>query len=365
MTKIEDPKCDEWTTKINSLMLQKEEAHQSLPLPPYTCSNEHGQPCIQDESFFKLVPDACETMRNYEDWPGRFILDTSAAKDGYDLLRVLGEDSKNRVVVIGASLVTQIVIGVQCSLRRAGMEASEARSRFRQWGWARYSFDGNGCSSPTMQSARGSSNWFNQTEYLDGCWKTTKGFDRTVLGCDDSGENCESTNVIIVFMYNIEHYMNLENLDHYLEESRFIIEHAVKKGARVVVGTSPPKHFGANGVFSRDVYKTKLAEITEMNSTCQCSPTTADISQDQDWSKYFAGVAELAQIPGVIGEIDMMRSSLRNHYGAHKGGWCGFYASREAGETRVDYRPCCDCGHWCFDPALWDTHFIAPFVDLF
>ena len=48
---IIDPKCDEWTEKLEELLSAPKKSGTVYP-PPYTCSNEHKQPCLQDSVFF-------------------------------------------------------------------------------------------------------------------------------------------------------------------------------------------------------------------------------------------------------------------------------------------------------------------------
>jgi len=364
---IIDPKCDEWTEKLEELLSAPKKSGTVYP-PPYTCSNEHKQPCLQDTVFFQLVPDACSTMRKYSDWPGRFIFDVDDAKDGDALLDAAGRDSGKKIFIVGASMAMQIKEGVQCSLQRAGMDREVAKQTVKRWGWARYAADGGKCGSETSMG-NGPGALYDMEKYKKGCWKDTSKFDEKVLGCDASGNNCDAKNRIVVIMYNIEHYGGVEFVEHFVQETKYLAAHAVKMGAKTIIATSPPKHFSDMGAYTPDVYKTKIDAITRMNSTCKCTPTTRDISSSEEFQKYFAGIEEIAALPGVLGMIDLMRSGLRALHGAHKGGWCGYFRSRAAGDSRgplvrVDYRPCCDCGHFCFDPALWDKFFIAPLVDI-
>ena len=364
---IIDPKCDEWTEKLEELLSAPKKSGTVYP-PPYTCSNEHKQPCLQDSVFFQLVPDACSTMRKYSDWPGRFIFDVDDAKDGDALLDAAGRDSGKKIFIVGASMAMQITEGVQCSLQRAGMEREVAKQTVKRWGWARYAADGGKCGSETSMG-NGPGALYDMEKYKNGCWKDTSKFDEKVLGCDASGNNCDAKNRIVVLMYNIEHYGGVEYVEHFVQETKYLAAHAAKMGAKTIIATSPPKHFSDMGVYTPDVYKTKIDAIARANSTCKCTPTTRDISSSEEFKKYFDGIEEIAALPGVLGTIDLMRSGLRALHGAHKGGWCGYFRSRAAGDSRgplvrVDYRPCCDCGHFCFDPALWDKFFIAPLVDI-
>ena len=364
---IIDPKCDEWTEKLEALLSAPKKSGTVYP-PPYTCSNEHKQPCLQDSVFFKLVPDACSTMRDYSDWPGRFIFDVDDAKDGDALLDAAGRDSGKKIYIVGASMAEQIVQGVQCSLQRAGIERGVAQKMVKRWGWARYAADGRKCGSETSMG-NGPGALYDMEKYKSECWKDTSKFDEEVLGCDASGNKCDAKNRIVVLMYNIEHYGGVEFVEHFVQETKYIAAHSVKMGAKTIIATSPPKHFSDMGAYTPDVYKSKIDAITRMNSTCKCTPTTRDISSSEGFEKYFAGIDDIAALPGILGTIDLMRSGLRALHGAHKGGWCGYFRSRAAGDSRgplvrVDYRPCCDCGHFCFDPALWDKFFIAPLVDI-
>ena len=307
-------------------------------------------------------------MRKYSDWPGRFIFDVDDAKDGDALLDAAGRDSGKKIFIVGASMAMQITEGVQCSLQRAGMEREVAKQTVKRWGWARYAADGGKCGSETSMG-NGPGALYDMEKYKNGCWKDTSKFDEKVLGCDASGNNCDAKNRIVVLMYNIEHYGGVEYVEHFVQETKYLAAHAVKMGAKTIIATSPPKHFSDMGAYTPDVYKTKIDAIARAISTCKCTPTTRDISSSEEFKKYFDGIEEIAALPGVLGTIDLMRSGLRALHGAHKGGWCGYFRSRAAGDSRgplvrVDYRPCCDCGHFCFDPALWDKFFIAPLVDI-
>lgn len=366
--RIVDPKCDAWTGKINSLLKQTVEDGR-MTFPPYECENVHHSPCLGAVPFFQLVPNACETMKTYDEWPGRYVAESSNADAGEKLIAALGgSETTKRVFVVGASMAEQIVVGAQCTLRRAGLNQGQATRLLRRWGWARYSFDSRSCVDD--EEHRGSTQWFEHKQYVNGCWKNTKIFDGEVLGCDERGENCDSANRIVVFMYNIEHYMGMKNLPHYKEEVTFIVNHALEKGASVILATSPPKHFTESGRFDSSQYESQLEHIASMSSTCACMETTEDIAKDPEWSKYLEFIDELSRANGVMGTVNMLQSSLTRYHGAHLGGTCGYFQSRgddggaKGPMTRIDWRPCCDCTHYCFDPAMWDTYFIAPLVDV-
>jgi hypothetical protein len=47
-------------------------------------------------------------MREYSDWPGRFIFDVDDAKDGDALLDAAGRDSGKKIFIVGASMAMQI-----------------------------------------------------------------------------------------------------------------------------------------------------------------------------------------------------------------------------------------------------------------
>jgi len=364
--RIVDTKCDAWTGKINGLLNQTAKDGR-LTIPPYECENVHHSPCLSAVPFLQLVPDACETMKTYDEWPGRYVAEASNADAGERLIAALGGvETTKRVFVIGASMAGQIAVGTQCTLRRAGLNQGQATQMLRRWGWARYSFDSKSCVSDEEHRQT----WFEHEQYVNGCWKNTKVFDKEVLGCDERGKNCDSANRIVVFMYNMEHYQGMKNLPHYKEEVTFIVNHALEKGASVVLATSPPKHFSKSGRFDSAQYESQLEHIASMSGTCACTETTEDIAKDPEWSQYLKFIDELSRVDGVLGTVNMLQSSLTRYHGAHLGGTCGYYKSRgDDGDakgpmTRIDWRQCCDCTHYCFDPALWDTYFIAPLVDV-
>lgn len=382
---VTDPLCDKWTKKLDSIVAGNKE-YTRMPRA-YVCSSENSSPCLYDFEFFKLVPNACSTLKN-DDWPGKFVQKEPGLLRGDDLikaLRVNKEPSSSssakgsakaktkKVVVIGASLTKQIEFGLDCSLRRAGLTSEEARSFFMRWGWSRFSFDNEWCAhleksrQKLENSTVSSSAFFKTPEYLDGCWKNTTVFDRHVLDCNPDGTNCDAKNRIVVLMYNIGHYggVNKENVETFATEVEFVARHAVEKGAAVILATSPPQHFAASGAYTKEAY-----DRIAFNSTCSCQRTQIDLSEDENWRRYFDTFENLSKIPGVLGVVDMLRSNMRNYHGAHKAGACGWKAARTPGDDPNDpkytytYRPCCDCTHYCFDPVLWDQFFVTPLVNI-
>ena len=361
---IIDPKCDEWTAKLAAAASAPEFEYD---FPAYTCSNEHEAPCIQDFQFMKLQPDACDVLKRDEDWPGRFMQRAPGVKNGGDLVRALGAD--NTIVVIGASMTKQIEIAMDCSIRRAGVDKSQSAKIMKRWGWARWSFDSQTCELDHMVAARtgGDINyWFSAKEYVDGCWKDTKAFDINVLGCEGAIDDCDASSRVVVLMYNIEHYGGLGNVEFFEKETEFLVKRAVSLGAKVVLATSPPKHFSADGAYSKEAYITKIKSET----VCTCTPTVESIDKNPAWRGYFEAIERLSRIPGVLGVIDILRSSMKEFYRSHKGGHCGYYVDEVPGENsqkpkrEVKYKACCDCTHYCFDPALWDQYFLDPLVDI-
>ena len=361
---IIDPKCDEWTAKLAAVA--KGPAFE-LDFPAYTCSNEHESPCIQDFQFFKLQPSACDELKRDEDWPGRFMQRAPGVKNGGDLVRALGDD--NTLVVIGASMTKQIELAMDCSIRRAGVDKADSARIMKRWGWARWSYDSQACEADHMVAARTGSNangWFEAKEYVEGCWKNTTLFDIHVLGCKGAVDGCDASSRVVVLMYNVEHYGGIRYVDFFEKETEFLVKRAVSLGAKVVLATSPPKHFTADGAYSKEAYVTKIKSET----SCTCTPTMKSIDDNPDWRKYFDAVERLSRIPGVLGVVDILRSSMRDHYRSHKGGHCGYYREEVPGGNSqkpklvVKYRSCCDCTHYCFDPALWDQYFLDPLVDV-
>ena len=229
-------------------------------------------------------------------------------------------------------MTKQIEIAMDCSIRRAGVDKSQSAKIMKRWGWARWSFDSQTCELDHMVAARtgGDINyWFSAKEYVDGCWKDTKAFDINVLGCEGAIDDCDASSRVVVLMYNIEHYGGLGNVEFFEKETEFLVKRAVSLGAKVVLATSPPKHFSADGAYSKEAYITKIKSET----VCTCTPTVESIDKNPAWRGYFEAIERLSRIPGVLGVIDILRSSMKEFYRSHKGGHCGYYVDEVPGEN--------------------------------
>lgn len=243
----------------------------------------------------------CRSRRTDADWPTLEMhhTRTAATKRMDDVMRTLG---RRNVTLVGASVMRQTFIAMQCALETYGLRKRH-ELQWRHWGWATFSADNGGCGA-------------NFTRDLQP--RTASGMERLRrLGCVAAGTKfgamLDRTDVVVVG-YNPQHYEGrLDWWRHDLEAMLPLLEAFGRRHGKLAVVREPPAQHFAGGSYDPGA----KAFVSSAQGCCRpVSPERA--FHNYNWHATQTLRELVSQLAPHVRVLSWYNETLRRH-GAHIG----------------------------------------------